>query len=57
VDSEFDAAIRSDLRRLGRLLGPSLIRQEGQHLLELVEEVRGLARTDCDAAAKRVGCQ
>jgi hypothetical protein len=54
MDSEFDAALRSDMR-LGSLHGQGLIRQEGQHLLELVEEVRGLARTDGDAAAKRVG--
>jgi phosphoenolpyruvate carboxylase len=54
VDSDFDAALRSDVRRLGSLLGPSLTRQEGQHLLELVEEVRGLARSDGDAAAERL---
>jgi hypothetical protein len=40
VDSEFDAALRSDMPRLGSLLGQSPIRQEDQHLLELVEEVR-----------------
>ncbi len=43
-----DAALRSDIRRLGSELGRSLLRQEGQHLFELVEEVRRLTRDGAD---------
>ncbi|MDP6493438.1 MAG: phosphoenolpyruvate carboxylase [Acidimicrobiales bacterium] len=41
---EADAALRGDIRRLGRQLGDSLVRQHGDALLETVERVRQLAR-------------
>jgi phosphoenolpyruvate carboxylase len=47
-----DAELRADIRRLGRLLGESLVRQEGPELLELVETVRRLTRSDADRAAE-----
>jgi len=46
-----DQGLRRDIRALGTLLGETLVRQEGQELLELVEHVRTLMRTDRDAAA------
>ena len=39
-----DAALRTDIRRLGHQLGNSLVRQHGETLLETVEKVRRLAR-------------
>ncbi|MBF9134948.1 phosphoenolpyruvate carboxylase [Plantactinospora sp. S1510] len=50
-----DAALRADIRRLGKLLGQTLARQEGPPLLDLVEEVRALVRHDAEAAAQRLG--
>lgn len=49
-----DAELRADIRRLGRLLGQTLVRQEGQELLDLVEEVRALVRSDPAAVARRL---
>jgi len=46
-----DARLRRNIRTLGDLLGHTLVRQEGQGLLDLVEQVRGLVRTDPQAAA------
>jgi phosphoenolpyruvate carboxylase len=49
-----DASLRADIRRLGRLLGQTLARQEGRPLLDLVEEIRALVRKDPAAAADRL---
>ncbi|MEV5985757.1 phosphoenolpyruvate carboxylase [Streptomyces sp. NPDC052051] len=46
------SALRADIRRLGDLLGETLVRQEGPELLELVERVRRLTREDGEAAAE-----
>ncbi|MFX4293729.1 phosphoenolpyruvate carboxylase [Streptomyces bohaiensis] len=52
---ESSAALRADIRRLGDLLGETLVRQDGEDLLELVERVRRLTRTDGEAAAELLG--
>ena len=49
-----DVALRADIRRLGDHLGSALVRQEGPELLALVEEVRGLVRSDPAAVASRL---
>ena len=49
-----DAALRADIRRIGKLLGQTLARQEGPPLLDLVEEIRALVRQDARAAADRL---
>lgn len=45
-----DAVLRSDVRRLGDLLGQSLVRQEGEDLLNLVEKVRAAVRENSEDA-------
>ncbi|HVL26818.1 MAG TPA: phosphoenolpyruvate carboxylase [Acidimicrobiales bacterium] len=45
------AALSRDIRFLGGLLGDSLRRHEGQGLVDLVEQVRGLSKAVRDAAS------
>ncbi|HEX3732659.1 MAG TPA: phosphoenolpyruvate carboxylase, partial [Mycobacteriales bacterium] len=52
TQSATDAALRADIRHIGNLLGETLVRQEGQSLLDLVERVRQLARRDSAATAE-----
>ncbi|NUS73647.1 MAG: phosphoenolpyruvate carboxylase [Corynebacteriales bacterium] len=49
TETGIDAALRTDVRRLGNLLGETLVRQEGPDLLELVERIREAVRHDPDA--------
>src|SRR5215207_497723 len=50
--TEPQAGLRRDIRELGVLLGRTLVRQEGQELLDEVEEIRRLIRSDRDIAAE-----
>lgn len=53
-----DSALRADIKALGELLGRTLVRQEGQELFDLVEEIRALTRSadprDGDRAEQRL---
>jgi phosphoenolpyruvate carboxylase len=46
--------LREDIRRLGDLLGEALIRQEGEAMFAVVEQVRTLVRQDPGRAAARI---
>jgi len=47
-----DARLREHIRELGALLGQTMVRQEDQSLLDLVEQVRQAVRIDPQAATK-----
>ncbi len=51
MPSSDGAELRADVRRLGDLLGETIARQEGQALLDLVEQVRQAVREDSPAGA------
>jgi phosphoenolpyruvate carboxylase len=54
VSESEHSALRADIRRLSTMLGQSLAHQAGDELLELVEEVRKLARENPDAVTERL---
>jgi phosphoenolpyruvate carboxylase len=54
TDHDSDFRLRSNIRLLGDLLGHTLVRQEGQELLDLVENIRGLIREEPQVAAQKL---
>ena len=51
---DHETQLRREIRELGTLLGQTIVRQEGDGLFNLVEEVRQSVRTDPASAARRI---